>query len=1058
MAYLSSMSNPMSSNRDEVRSYKNVEYFGPSLSEVIETADLSNDTPADVFRNSRSRLNDASTGKFVTLRKGVDIIHPPPLAKNLFDIPGRHGFAQKRVDKPSCFMKTGPIQEKEVEIAMASTTGDPKMDFNLIQEAEECSTLNFEDIKDPKSAPSPNTDGADIPRSPVIDKPMGPVADQTNGPVINNQNGSVEDDPKGFMNLKKLLDRNVSLVKPIPAHMQLAENVPANNAEKHSGNCMMKSDAGIPIHEIENADTGKHSNEYDHNVSYQYEVAGGPSDANPDSDVDMDPNMKSDSPDPNPNAGMNDFDLIINDPEGPSAMKLEIDMNSNMMSGHVNDPESEMHNGKRKMMSGENDNMKSEYVNPRSPYMKSGFMMSGENDNMKSYSGMNQNPNGCMNPNPNSGIDDPSLDMKPEVRYQSEVGRKPPDTDADKDMNPRSPNPNRPENPEMDANEIPVMRPENRYAYDTPTVPNDLLSKSSMETIKNPEKHSGNEHFRDFKMRYGHKFTPDVPKSAENLKNVNISSTEITHSVQSLENDDGKSLSNKNLDKNLHVDEKDDSDDETDHFRDFKEKYKYGSDASDNATDNMKFQDTKAYMNPYMKPGKHSDAIDSAQFKESERSPDPSVDAKPETDVYYQSEVAGGPSDANQDPDVIHPTKSQYTYMNPDGKIDPSGGSPNDGTLIPDMKPYMKSVKKDDSDLVNLSSMNLVNPLNSVDMKAEKPDDDYPPLDMTPRADMKYDGTKASYGTSMLDKPKSNVCYQSEVGRKPPGVDMKPDVCYKSEVGRPPDPSDSRLKDENISHLNDFEENIVVFQTTLEPLEHNKTIGKGDLRAKLKSKESKNGKVDPEMDHFDDFQEKDGCESTKPPDVLPNKQRSNDFGNNQTQDEVDFGELQEKPDLNCASNNTRRECVSIGSGKIQEDKNPVMNETSRLIGRNVFLNMTHIYEFRFNIVKQDVKRHEILTSTILSSYLSFMDSFLASKGDWLALNSTNQSIHLRQIAAFYGKNLIIQNFISNRILKDKKFFRHFHLAIQELFKLDDIEICKSWYKIFGFETNPSWGL
>ena len=43
----------------------------------------------------------------------------------------------------------------------------------------------------------------------------------------------------------------------------------------------------------------------------------------------------------------------------------------------------------------------------------------------------------------------------------------------------------------------------------------------------------------------------------------------------------------------------------------------------------------------------------------------------------------------------------------------------------------------------------------------------------------------------------------------------------------------------------------------------NKIIGKGDLRAKLKSKESKNGKVDPEMDHFNDFQEKDGYESTK---------------------------------------------------------------------------------------------------------------------------------------------------------------------------------------------------
>ena len=50
------MSNLMSSNRDEGRSFKNVEHFGPSLSEVIETADLSNDTPAVVFTNSRSSM------------------------------------------------------------------------------------------------------------------------------------------------------------------------------------------------------------------------------------------------------------------------------------------------------------------------------------------------------------------------------------------------------------------------------------------------------------------------------------------------------------------------------------------------------------------------------------------------------------------------------------------------------------------------------------------------------------------------------------------------------------------------------------------------------------------------------------------------------------------------------------------------------------------------------------------------------------------------------------------------------------------------------------------
>ena len=70
--------------------------------------------------------------------------------------------------------------------------------------------------------------------------------------------------------------------------------------------------------------------------------------------------------------------------------------------------------------------------------------------------------------------------------------------------------------------------------------------------------------------------------------------------------------------------------------------------------------------------------------------------------------------------------------------------------------------------------------------------------------------------------------------------------------------------------------------------------GKGNLRAKLKSKERKNGNVEPKMDHFDDFQEKDGYESTKPLDVLPNKPRCNDFGDNHDQDEIDFGELQEK--------------------------------------------------------------------------------------------------------------------------------------------------------------------
>ena len=177
----------------------------------------------------------------------------------------------------------------------------------------------------------------------------------------------------------------------------------------------------------------------------------------------------------------------------------------------------------------------------------------------------------------------------------------------------------------------------------------------------------------------------------------------------------------------------------------------------------------------------------------------------------------------------------------------------------------------------------------------------------------------------------------------------------------------------------------------------NKIIGKGDLRTKLKSKEG--GKVDSEMDHFDDFQEKDGHASTKPLDVLPNKPSSDDFGDNETQEEINLGEIQEKLDLSKddGASITRKECVSIGFGKIQEDKNPVMNETSKLTGRNVFLNMPHSYDFRDNIVKKGVRHHEILSSTILSSYLSLLDSFSTSTGDWLALNSTNQSIHLRQI-------------------------------------------------------------
>ena len=40
------------------------------------------------------------------------------------------------------------------------------------------------------------------------------------------------------------------------------------------------------------------------------------------------------------------------------------------------------------------------------------------------------------------------------------------------------------------------------------------------------------------------------------------------------------------------------------------------------------------------------------------------------------------------------------------------------------------------------------------------------------------------------------------------------------------------------------------------------------------------------------------------------------------------------------------ECVSIESGKKQEDRNTIMNETSKLTGRNIFLNMPQSYDFR----------------------------------------------------------------------------------------------------------------
>ena len=63
------------------------------------------------------------------------------------------------------------------------------------------------------------------------------------------------------------------------------------------------------------------------------------------------------------------------------------------------------------------------------------------------------------------------------------------------------------------------------------------------------------------------------------------------------------------------------------------------------------------------------------------------------------------------------------------------------------------------------------------------------------------------------------------------------------------------------SHHGNVEENFDPIQDKMklglvETLQ--KVIGNGDLRAKSKSKESKNRNVEPETDHFDDFQEKDG--------------------------------------------------------------------------------------------------------------------------------------------------------------------------------------------------------
>ena len=105
-------------NRDGCRIFgKRFDTSTPSQSEETKTADsclhkTSNELnmdfnlieeakiySADVFANSRPRLNDVSRNELVTLEKFVDKIHSQPLANNLFDASsGKHGFGQKRLD------------------------------------------------------------------------------------------------------------------------------------------------------------------------------------------------------------------------------------------------------------------------------------------------------------------------------------------------------------------------------------------------------------------------------------------------------------------------------------------------------------------------------------------------------------------------------------------------------------------------------------------------------------------------------------------------------------------------------------------------------------------------------------------------------------------------------------------------------------------------------------------------------------------------------------------------------------------------------------------------
>ena len=68
-----------------------------------------------------------------------------------------------------------------------------------------------------------------------------------------------------------------------------------------------------------------------------------------------------------------------------------------------------------------------------------------------------------------------------------------------------------------------------------------------------------------------------------------------------------------------------------------------------------------------------------------------------------------------------------------------------------------------------------------------------------------------------------------------------------------------------------------------------------------------------------------------------------------------------------------------------------MNATSKLTGRKAFLNMPQSYDFidknLQNIVEKGVIVHKIRSWIALSSCLSYIDLFLTSIGDRLAINS-----------------------------------------------------------------------